>query len=269
MSKARLETNFERHTPTASPVKAVMVTPPKLGLEAFFFYKKKSSTKGLSPNGKNFINLNKFEGEHHIRVRDKSGRIFTEDSPIKSPHKENIEYKETKLALRLANLKKRTDMDYKYCAQHGEISSSHYEATQDRIKKCIILFKECYKFSSDKKIFIEKYKKQMQETCLYDPFRLDEIYAPETFHVDAYLAACQKIDYKSSITMEDFEGKPTQGMKRSREEDSSACGVTSLKFFMPRSVKMKIKENQSPATGSIPKYPADKEPSVTKRQLKF
>lgn len=253
MSDTRLEIKEfdEVVASTSSHIKPILVESPEAELQAFF-YKKGAEGFGLSPNGKRVVRLTKNEGEHHIKVRDKSGYVYTEDSPVKSPVKKSLAHQEIKLSLRLVNLKNRTDEDYKYYKLKEEISISHYDAARIKIKECIAQFKLCYSLSPDKAAFINKYNQKIKEGCFYNPFRLQQIYASENFDRDEYQKACDTVDYHDFIKISDVEIQTQYGLKRPREE--------AIALFMPRNVKMRLLQD---------KCQNDFVESVAKKRLKF
>ncbi len=164
-----------------SPAKAILATPPRAGCQLFFFRNPDGAkTAGFTPNGKRIIKLKRYEGEHHLWVRDPGAPhvIVDGDSPLPMLHKHKPEVGMLRLEALLANLKKRSDQDFKIFQEKGQVDEGHLQYAITSINECILQLKKCYKSAPNQKNFIDDLNARITQGKIYNPFGLKRIYLP-------------------------------------------------------------------------------------------
>jgi hypothetical protein len=177
----------EAESPAKSPAKSTLSSPPRPGVQAFFFSIKKEENKthGFTPNGKTLIRLKRFEGASHHRVRaeDDPATILSEDTKLESPQKHDPEQQRLLLDAYLIDLKKRTDTDYEIYTKKKVIDAAHFEAAVQKIDTNIEQLKRCYQRSPSPDEFIKELNQQLSQGKIYNPFGLKKIYEKSGYQV--------------------------------------------------------------------------------------
>ncbi len=170
-----------------SPVKATLSTPPRPGVQAFFFSIKKEEKKthGFTPNGKTRIPLKRFEGASHHRVRAEAdpATILSEDTKLESPQKHDPQKQRLLLDAYFVDLKKRTDTDYEIYTKKKVIDAAHFEAAVQKIDTNIEQLERCYQRSPSPDDFIIELNQQLSQGKIYNPFGLKKIYEKSGYQV--------------------------------------------------------------------------------------
>ena len=165
-----------------SPAKPIVATPPRAGVNAFFFQNTLDlKTHGLTPGGKTLMPLQQHEGPHHGRVRSDANPqlIVSGDHPLSPSNKNNYEAQMLYLDALIVNLKNRSNHDYKIYQKNQAIDPAHFEATIVSIENNIKQIKTFCRLTPDPGAFLAELNQRIEQGKAYNPFGLKRIYDPK------------------------------------------------------------------------------------------